>query len=389
MMSTDKQLKKWLIEVRRDFHMHPEILFQEARTTEKIMAILSELGVEHHGFEDMTGVVGHIRGREPGKTIALRADIDALPIQELNEIPYKSHTAGRMHACGHDAHTAIMLGVAKKIVDSGLSQELKGDIIFLFQPAEEGGGGAKKMIERGVLENPTVDWVIAGHMGPDMPVGALGIYRGQSHASADRFKLVIHGRGGHGARPDQTIDPIVAGAHFVTALQSIVARNINPNETAVITVGKFIAGDTSNVIPEHAELEGTIRALTEATRKLLWERIQCISDGIEKTFHTNCVLELIEGYPVCINDKKVADFLYDTASDFLGPEKVQVLPATTGAEDFAYFTQEKPGAMIRLGCGNESKGITHPLHSAFFDIDEEVLMIGVELFTEAVRRYLG
>ena len=151
MMITDKQLKEWLIEVRRDFHMHPEILFQEVRTTEKIMAKLSELGVEHHGFEDMTGVVGHIRGREPGKTIALRADIDALPIQELSDIPYKSRTAGCMHACGHDAHTAIMLGVAKKITDSGLSQELKGDIKFLFQPAEEGGGGAKKMIERGAL----------------------------------------------------------------------------------------------------------------------------------------------------------------------------------------------------------------------------------------------
>ena len=389
MMAIDKQFKKWLIDVRRDFHMHPETLFQEVRTTEKIMARLSELGIKHYGFEDMTGVVGYIRGREQGKTIALRADIDALPIQELNEIPYKSRTPGCMHACGHDAHTAIMLGVAKKIVDSGLSEKLKGDIIFFFQPAEEGGGGAKMMIERGVLTNPTVDWIIAGHMGPDIPVGKVGIYRGQSHASADRFKLVIHGRGGHGARPDQTIDPIVAGAHFVTALQSIVARNINPNETAVITVGKFIAGDTSNVIPEHAELEGTIRALTEATRRQLWEKIQCISDGIEKTFHTNSVLELIEGYPVCINDEKVADFLYETASDFFGPDKVQFLPASTGAEDFAYFTQEKPGAMIRLGCGNESKGINHPLHSAFFDIDEDVLMIGVELFTEAVRRYLG
>ena len=389
MMAIDKQFKKWLIDVRRDFHMHPETLFQEVRTTKKIMARLSELDIKYHGFEDMTGVVGHIRGREPGKTIALRADIDALPIQELNEIPYKSRTPGCMHACGHDAHTAIMLGVAKKIVDSGLSEALKGDIIFLFQPAEEGGGGAKMMIERGVLSNPTVDWIIAGHMGPDMPVGTIGIYRGQSHASADRFKMVIHGRGGHGARPDQTIDPIVAGAYFVTALQSIVARNINPNETAVVTVGKFIAGDTSNVIPEHAELEGTIRALTEATRRQLWEKIQYISNGIEKTFQTNCVLELMEGYPVCINDEKVADFLYETASGCSGPDKVQFLPASTGAEDFAYFTQEKPGAMIRLGCGNESKGITHPLHSAFFDIDEDVLMIGVELFTDAVRRYLG
>lgn len=385
----DKNFAEWLIRVRRDFHMQPETLFEEVRTTERIKALLNELGIEHHGFEDMTGVVGLVRGSQPGKAIGLRADIDALPVQELNELPYISRHEGRMHACGHDAHTAIMLGVAKQITASSLSEQIKGNVKFLFQPAEEGGGGARKMIEHGVLENPHVDRIVAGHMGPDMEVGTVGIYSAQSHASADRFRLIIRGKGGHGGRPHQTIDPIVAGAHFVTALQSVVGRNIDPIDGAVITVAKFRAGEAENVIPEYAELAGTIRALVQPVRQKVWQRIREISCGIENTFGVKCDLELIEGYPACTNDEEVSHFLHQISSDLLGPDKVEYIPPTTGAEDFAYFSLERPSAIIRLGCGNQTKGIVHPLHSPYFDLDEEVLSIGVRIFTEAVRRFLS
>ena len=389
MVLIDNKFKEWLIEVRRNFHMHPETAFREGWTTENIKIILDELGVESHVFKDITGVMGLIRGQWAGKTIALRADIDALPVQELNEVPYKSRYEGRMHACGHDANVTIMLGVAKKIVESGLSQQIKGNVKFFFQPAEEGGGGAKKMIEQGVLENPSVDRVIAGHMEPQLQVGNVGIYRGQGYASADRFRLVIRGKGGHGGRPHQTIDPIVAGAYFVTALQSVVARNIDPIEAAVITIGRFAAGNAANVIPEHSELEGTIRGLTNPVREQAWRRICEIKEGIENAFRVKCDLQLFEGYPPCINDEEVATYLFEIASDILGPDKVQFLPPTTGAEDFAYFALERPSAIIRLGCGDEANGLVHPLHSPFFDISEEVLMLGVEIFTEAVSRYLS
>lgn len=389
MESIDKTFREWLSDVRRDFHAHPEVALQEKRTTERIKSILGEIGVECHGFEDMTGVVGLIRGSAPGKTLALRADMDALPVQESNDIPYRSSQAGVMHACGHDANVAIMLGVAKWAVDSGISQGMKGNIKFFFQPAEEGHGGAKRMIERGVLEDPHVDRVLAGHMGPELPVSTVGLYRDQGYASSDRFRLLLRGKGGHGGRPHQTIDPIVAGAYFVTTIQSVVARNVDPIDAAVITVGRFTSGQAGNVVPEHAELEGTIRALDSRVRDRLWQRIRDIADGIEKTFGIGCDLEFFEGYPSCTNDREVSAFLREISSDLLGADKVHSLPPTTGAEDFAYFALQRPSAIMRLGCGNKGKGLVHPLHSPLFDIDEGVLMVGVQIFSEAVKRYLA
>lgn len=385
----DDKFREWVIEVRRDFHMHPETAYQEVRTTERIKTILNELGVNNHGFEDMTGMVGLIQGSGPGKTLALRADIDALPIKELNDVPYKSQHEGRMHACGHDAHTAIMLGLAKQLIESGLYRQIKGNVKFLFQPAEEGGAGGKKMVEHGVLDNPPVNWVIGGHMEPKLQVGNVGIHSDPGYASANKFRLVIRGKGGHGGRPHQAIDPIVAGAHFITALQTVVGRNINPIEAAVITVGKFTAGDSSNVIPEYAELEGTIRAFSNPVREQVRQRIRQITEGIEKAFQLKCDLEIFKGYPSFRNDKEVSAFLFETASQLFGTDKVHSLPPTTGAEDFAYFAQVRPSAIIKLGCGNEAKDLVNSVHSPFFDIDEEVLMVGVEFFTDVVKRYLN
>jgi amidohydrolase len=389
MKSYNEKFRQWLSDTRRDFHMHPEISHQETRTTAKIVEILSRIGSEVQKFDDMTGAVGLIRGTQDGPTIALRADIDALPIEELNDVPYKSRNPNAMHACGHDAHTTIMLGVAKNIIESGLQTKLKGNVKFFFQPAEERVAGAKAMIERGVLDNPRVDRVIAGHMAPDVPVGKVGIFQGLGYASADRFELQITGKGSHGARPEDGHDPIVAGANFVTTIQSIVSRNIKPTEAAVVTVGKFRSGDASNVIPEFAFLEGSIRALSGMVRQKIFDRLHEIAAGLEKTFNVVCSFKIHEGVPTLENDAEVADFLYQVSGDILGKENVQYFPPVMGSEDFSYFTEERPSAIMRLGCSNREKRFTGTLHSPYFDIDEKVLEVGVAIFTEAVVKFLG
>jgi len=382
-------MQQWLSDIRRDFHMHPEISHQEKRTTQRIAEILKAYDCEVQLFDDMTGAVGIIRGAQDGPTIGLRADIDALPIQELNDIPYKSQNPGAMHACGHDAHATIMLGVARNIMTSGLQTKLKGNVKFFFQPAEERIAGAKAMIERGVLENPRVDRVIAGHMDPGLPAGAVGLFKGLGYASADMFELTITGRGSHGARPDEGSDPIVAGAHFVTAIQTIVSRNIKPIDAAVVSVGQFKSGNVSNVIPENAYLEGTIRALTERNRQKVIERLHDIADGLAKTFNVDCKFRMTKGVPPLENDNDVAEFLYAVSRDVLGKENVSYVPPGMGSEDFAYFSEERPSAIMRLGCSNNEKDLARSLHSPYFDIDEKVLEVSVAIFTEAVVRYLS
>lgn len=389
MFPVDPQLQDWLSDTRRYFHRHPEISHQEKRTTQKIIEILKDLNIDTRPLEDMTGAIGLIEGKSKGLTIALRADIDALPIQELGDVEYASQNTGVMHACGHDANTAIMLGVAKTLMESGRHKDLKGNVKFLFQPAEERGAGAKAMIERGALENPRVDRIIAGHMSPDLPVGKVGIFRGLGYASADRFNLVITGKGAHGARPEEGNDPIVAGAQFVSGIQSIVARNIKPTEAAVITVGKFNSGAAENVIPESAHLAGSIRALSPDIRLKVHQRLAEFAAGLEKSFRVRCELNILEGVPTLENDIEVADFLFEVSQSVLGAEHVQYLPPIMGSEDFSYFTLERPSAIMRLGCSNPEKGFTARLHSPHFDIDEQVLGVGTAIFSTAVLQYLS
>ena len=388
MFRSDPEFLQWLVTIRRDIHRHPEISHEERLTTQKIVEILEALNIEVRTFPKMTGALGLIRGSSGGRTIALRADIDALPIMELNDVPYKSQYDGIMHACGHDANTAIMLGVAKKIVRSGLMSRSFGTVKFFFQPAEERVAGAKAMIARGVLENPRVDRVIAGHMSPDLPVGKVGIFRSTGYASSDRFVLLITGKGGHGARPEECVDPVVAGSLFVNQIQSIVSRSIKPTEAAVITVGKFMAGNAPNVIPETALLEGSIRALSVKARDQIIRRLHDIVSGLEKTFGVQCQFQIHNGVPILINNRGVAESLYDASAQVLRPENVSYLPPIMGSEDFVYFTLERPSAIMRLGCSNEKRGIVHSLHSPYFNIDETVLGIGVEIFYETIRRYL-
>lgn len=380
---------KWVSELRREFHMYPELSGQELRTTRRVLEILESLGVEARPMEGMTGAVGLIKGSKGEFTLALRADMDGLPIQEMNETGYKSRNQGVMHACGHDAHTAVLLGVAKAVVESQWVGSMKGNLLFIFQPSEERVSGAREMISRGVLDNPRVDWVMAAHVVPDLEAGTVGLFRGASHASADSFSLFIQGKGTHGGRPNEGVDPIVAGAYFVTGVQSIVSRNVKPTEPAVVSIGKFQAGSVGNVIPQSAELEGTVRALSQETRLQIIQRLGELREGMDRSFAVQSLLEFQEGVPVCVNHPEVSGFLYQVALDLLGPERVLYLQPAMGAEDFALFTQERPGAIFRLGCGKGQGASYAPLHSPYFDLDESCLMVGVRVFTEAARRLLA
>jgi amidohydrolase len=386
--ANSKELFEWIREVRRDLHAHPELAFREFRTTERIRELLTGLGWEARPVPGSTGVIGLLRGRGHGPVIALRADIDALPITELNEVAYRSKNEGIMHACGHEANTAIMLGVARKIVDTGLMARARGAVKLIFQPAEEQLGGARALIEKGVLEDPAVDLIVAGHMSPDLPVGRAGVFERMGYASSDRFALDIQGRGGHGARPEECIDPVVAGAHFVTQVQTIVSRSIKPTESAVVTVGRFSAGNAANVIPETACLEGSIRALTPDVRSTVIRRLEELAASLQPAFGVTSRFTLHPGVPVLLNDPEVAALLLAASRTVLGPKNASWLPPIMASEDFAFFTEQRPGAIMRLGCSNPEKGITHKLHSPRFDIDEEVLDIGTNIFFEVVSRCL-
>ena len=365
-----------------------KLAYNELKTTAMIKKHLSEMGVETRTFDDTTGVVGLISGDQQGPTLALRADMDALAMEELNEVDYRSQIPGRMHACGHDAHVTILLGVAKQIMGANMAAAFKGNLKFIFQPAEEGGAGAKCLIDHGVLENPYVDWVIGLHAFPEGDTGQAGFYKAQSHASTDRFELVIQGVGSHGGRPHQGTDPILAAGHFITAVQSVISRNLDPLDAGVISIGRLKAGEAANVIPQQAEMSGTIRALTPEVRQQLHDRLKAICRGLEEGFGVQCRLDIVEGYPSCINNEAVSAFAFQAARDLFGEGNAFYLSPTTGGEDFAYYAQQRPAAIMRLGCRNQAKGIVHPLHSPYFDIDEDMLISGVDLFVEIVRRYL-
>lgn len=387
-LTIDKDFQQWLIEIRRELHAHPETAFNEFQTTKMILDTLSQLGIETHPLPESTGAVGLISGKGgEGPVIALRADIDALPMDQQNNVAYRSKNPGCMHACGHDANTAIVLGVAKKIVESGFSETLKGKIKLLFQPAEEYISGARTMIDMGVLDNPKVDCVIAGHMTPDLPIGDVGLFKQIGYASSDTFHLKIEGKGGHGGRPEQCHDPIVAGAFFITQLQSIISRNVPPGEGAVLTVGQFLGGSAENIIPAVAELKGTLRAWSPKIREMVLGRMNDLISGLELSFSMKCSLTISDAVPVLINNDAVTRLLQQAACNTLGNPHVNALDPIMGSEDFAFFTEVCPAAIIRLGCANQEKGIVHPLHSPFFDIDESVLGIGVEIFFKAISDF--
>ena len=363
------KIKDQIIAWRRDFHMHPELGYEEERTSKIVEEHLREWGytIKRVG----TGIIADIGNGE--KKIALRADMDALPVQEENDVPYKSRTPGKMHACGHDAHTAMLLGAAKIIAEH--KEELPNKVRLIFQPAEEGGNGALKMIEGGGLEG--VDAIFGLHVWMELASGIVGIREGPVMAGVGRFDVEIEGKGGHGASPHETIDPVPIAAQAILAFQTIISRNLNPLESGVVSVGAIKGGEAFNVIPERVYMNGTYRFFTQETKKLIEKRIEEVLKGIVLANNASYKLKIKEVAPPTINDPQMASLAKRVAQK-LGL-KVDDVPKSMGSEDFAFYLQKVPGAFIALGIKNEEKGITHPHHHPKFNVDEEVLPLGTAL----------
>ena len=386
----DHPLFSWLQALRRELHMHPETAMTEVHTTARIKEILGRLGAEILPLDGLeTGAAAVLRGARAGKTLALRADMDALSLDEANPAPYRSRNPGVMHACGHDAHTAILLGVVRQVVESGLMERSAGQVKFLFQPAEENLTGARAMIDAGALEDPAPDLILAAHMDTDLAVGQVGLNRGISHAASDRFTIQVQGKGGHAGTPQKTCDPVVAACHIVLALQSVVSRNLDPRDSGVISVGMIQAGSAFNIIPDTALVRGSIRSFQEETRQMMFQRIDAIARNIGKGLGVEAEVEIHEGVPPCESHPDASGVLQRAAAAVAGADNVLWLPARTGSEDFALFTQRIPGAMMRIGCRNEERGIIHPAHSPHFDLDETALPLGVEVFYRAIGDFLA
>jgi amidohydrolase len=381
------EMRGWLVEVRRAIHSHPELGFEEVETSRLVSEWLGRFGLEVRKGVAKTGVVGLLRGGAPGKTVAIRADMDALPMDEATGVPYASKIKGKMHACGHDAHVTILLGVARFF--SSIRDKVKGNIKWIFQPGEEGFGGGRLMVEAGVLEDPRVDAIFAAHVFPFLPTGQVGISEGKAMASSDKFTLRIIGKGGHGAYPHVTRDPILAAGHVITQVQSIVSRNVNPLDSAVVSFGAVHGGRAYNVIPDEVELNGTVRSLNPEVREQLRSRIEQITRGVVTSLGLDYQYEFEYGYPVLINDPRMSGLVVSTCSRAIGKENVVILPPSMGAEDFAYFLEKCPGAMFRLGVRNEEKGLIQPHHNTLFNIDEEVLPFGVEVFVRVINEFLA
>ncbi|NLY67106.1 MAG: amidohydrolase [Tissierellia bacterium] len=377
-----------IISIRREFHKYPELSGKEYKTMERICKYLDLWGIEYKKGIAETGVVAIVRGREDGKTIGLRADIDGLPIREENEIDYKSTNEGVMHACGHDAHIAILLGVAKII--KSMEEELKGNVKFFFQPAEETIGGAERMIKEGCLEEPYVDVVLGLHVSPNIDTGVVQLKYGKVNASSDTIIIVVKGKSAHGANPEIAVDPVVISANIIMALQTIVSRNISPQEATVFTVGSIHGGTKGNIIPEEVTMECILRTLDEDIRKYFKERIISIVEDISRAYGGYGQVIIEEGYPSLINNDEIVDSVVQVLEEVVGKENVKFFPhAALFAEDFAYFSQARKACYFSLGCRNEGKGILHPLHSSKFNIDEDCLKVGVEIQVRNILKLLN
>lgn len=359
---------------REDMHRHPELAFEENRTAKNIAAKLKEWDISFETGIAKTGIVAILKGKNPdSKVIALRGDIDALPIKEQNDVSYKSTNEGLMHACGHDVHTSSLLGTAWILKQ--LQNEWEGTIKFFFQPSEEKlPGGASVMIKEGVMENPKVEHIFGQHVYPELPAGQIGLRPGSYMASADEIYLEVKGKGGHGALPHYNIDPILAAAQFLVNVQHVISRNAPPIVPTVLSFGKINSdGGATNVIPEKVHLEGTFRTFDEDWRKKAHQRIREVAEGEAKSSGAEFNLDIREGYPFLHNDEALTPKVKEWAIDFWGAENVHDLEMRMTAEDFAYFSQEAPACFYRLGVNNKEKGIVYPVHSPKFDIDPKAL----------------
>jgi amidohydrolase len=369
-----------IVKIRRDIHKHPELGLEENRTSKVIKEFLGKYNIENYTCAG-TGVVGIIKGKKPGKTIGLRADMDALPIQEDTDLEFKSVYEGKMHACGHDAHTSILLGVGKILKE--MEEELEGNVKLFFQPAEETVGGALPMIEEGCMKDPKVDYVLGLHVFPSLETGYIEVKYDKMNASTDEFTVRVKGQSGHGAYPHNSTDAIVISGHVITGLQTMVSRNISPLDSVVFTIGTIKGGTGGNIIADKVEMTGTLRTLDEEQRKKAKKKISQIVENIAKAYDGVGEVEFIEGYKALTNNDDVVKIVENKAKELLGPEKVRVgKNPSMGAEDFSYFADEAKGAFFSLGCGNKEKNIIYNGHHPKFQIDEECLKVGMMLQIE-------
>ncbi|MFI5124636.1 MAG: M20 family metallopeptidase [Chitinophagales bacterium] len=373
---------------RRYLHSNPELSFQEYETSSFVKARLDELGIPWQTIAG-TGIIAIIKGEIPSdQVIALRADMDALPINEVNSVAYASQNKGVMHACGHDAHTASLLGTAGVL--QALKSKFAGSIKLLFQPGEEKlPGGASLMIKEGALKSPCPRAVIGQHVMPAIACGKIGLRKGKHMASMDEIYVTVYGKGGHGAQPHQNIDPVIISAHILIALQQLVSRMADPKTASVLSFGKVIANGAVNIIPDEVYMEGTFRTLDESWRTEAHQRMRKMAEGIAESMGGQCHFNIVRGYPVLFNDPKLAEQVADFAGDYLGKENVLDEDIWMASEDFAYYSQEVSSCFYLLGVGNSEKGITASLHTPTFNIDEQALEISIGLMAYIALKFLG
>lgn len=387
LLASARALRPWLVDVRRDLHRHPELGWDEHRTGARILEMLAEIGADATGGVARTGVVATLHGRAPGRTIALRADIDALPIHDAKDVDYRSTVDGRMHACGHDAHTTIALGAARLLADR--LPDLDGAVRLIFEPAEETDGGAAPLVEAGALENPRVDAIFGLHVEPGLEVGTIGLHPGQRNAASDRLAIRVIGRSGHGAYPATGVDAIVAAAHVVTALQTVVSRNVDAREAAVVTLGTVSGGTAPNILAGEVELTGTIRTVDAAVRRRVAERVRQVAKGAAQALGARAIVSLERDYEPVVNDDDALDVVRSSARELVGPDRVvEFSRPNMGVEDFGVFLRHVPGAYWSLGIRNTERGIVHPLHHELFDLDEDALVLGAAMQALNVLRAL-
>lgn len=371
-----EQIYPKLVEWRRHFHQHPELAYQETETAKFIAKILSEQGISHTTAIAQTGIIALIEGKNPAsKCIALRADMDALPITETNTFEFASQHDGVMHACGHDFHSSNLLGAA--IILQSLKEQFEGTIKLIFQPSEEKiPSGAPAMIEAGVLENPKVTGILGMHVSPELPTGTFGFRSGQFMASADELYLTVKGKGGHAAFPDTLVDPVLTAAQILVNLQQVISRKKSPFDAAVLSFGKVEAHGATNIIPNEVKIAGTLRAMNEDFRFQAHRWITQIAEETAKANGAECEVSIVVGYPFLMNDKNLTSQSKALAEQFGNDLVVQEIPARMGAEDFAYYSQKVPACFIRIGTGNLEKETTKGLHTSNFNVDEEALLHG-------------
>lgn len=375
-----------IVGYRRHAHRFPEVSWEEGETQRWLMQTLRGFGIDEVRPMASTGVKAVVRGAQAGRTVLWRADIDALPVLEEVAAPYTSQRRGTMHACGHDGHIAVALGLAR-LVQEGRA-EMAGNVVFAFQPAEEVGGGARPMIAEGVLDDPPVEEVFGFHADSSLPCGAIAASPGQFMASPGSFQLTIRGRGGHAGLPHRSVDPVVCAAYVLTTLQTIISRNVPPDRAGVLSIGQIQGGTRGNIIPDEVQIAGTVRAFEPETLKLLEHRFEQVVRGVTDAFGASYELTYREGLPAVVNDQRSTELVRRLATELYGP--AGVLPdRTTMSDDMALFLQERPGCYFLLGVRNEEWGITEPNHSPRWDLDERALVLGVELGRRIIREALA